>query len=354
MTVQLTGCGAIQRLAAADAHRAIELSNAGACLDVLRAFRYHNNDPVLAIEGCHALASLARSGGPQVGVTLGATGAIAAALECMHLHGEDSEVFAAACALLQAVPISEFWDRTAHAEAAAVQQRRCVQLQQQRDMNQRQRDEDDAATQQQEPPPSTLAVVVRAITRYWQHASAQAAACALVEHLVEHSEESKSLVVAADCVRVVIGALKGKRTAAAADSNALGDKPGTAVAGGISAVVTVARQLDAAARLQAHGCGLLANLASGNAELACEIRLSGGEAAANSAMSRHEADERVVSAAKRLLGMLEVQRIIASAKKRGDVQGVILGMRAGLGSGGTQQAGCEAIALLAYQADSLL
>lgn len=302
MTVQLTGCGAIQRLAAADAKRAIELSNAGACLDVLRAFRYHNNDATLAIEGLHALASLARSGGPQVGVTLGATGAIATALECMHLHADDSEVFGAACALLQAVPIAEFWERTAHAEAAAVQQRRRVQLQQQRDMNQRQRDDDNADRSQQEPPPSTLAVVVRGITRYWEHASAQAAACALVEHLVEHSEDSKSLVMAADCVRVVIGALKGKKTAAVADNRdnanalGLGDKI-YGRAGGVGALVAVARQarqLDAAARLHAHGCGVLGNLASGNAVLACEIRQAGGEAAANTAMSRHSGDERVV------------------------------------------------------------
>ena len=59
------------------------------------------------------------------------------------------------------------------------------------------------------------------------------------------------------------------------------------------------------------------------------------------------------SAAQRLLSMLSVQRIISSSKKRGDVSGVILGMYAGLGTAATQQAGCEAIAMLAYQADSM-
>lgn len=58
-------------------------------------------------------------------------------------------------------------------------------------------------------------------------------------------------------------------------------------------------------------------------------------------------------AARHLLGLLDVQRIISAAKKRGDVQGVLLGMRAGIGSNAAQQLGCEAIAMLAYQTDSL-
>lgn len=62
---------------------------------------------------------------------------------------------------------------------------------------------------------------------------------------------------------------------------------------------------------------------------------------------------QVVSAARRLLGMLDVQRIISAAKKRGDVQGVLIGMRAGIDSNAAQHLGCEAIAMLAYQADSL-
>ena len=60
-----------------------------------------------------------------------------------------------------------------------------------------------------------------------------------------------------------------------------------------------------------------------------------------------------MTAARRLLELLDVQRIISTAKKRGDVQGVLIGMRAGIGSNAAQQLGCEAIATLAYQADSL-
>ena len=60
-----------------------------------------------------------------------------------------------------------------------------------------------------------------------------------------------------------------------------------------------------------------------------------------------------MSAAQRLIGLLDVQRIISAAKKCGDVQGVLVGMRAGIGSNAAQQLGCEAIAMLAYQADSL-
>lgn len=62
---------------------------------------------------------------------------------------------------------------------------------------------------------------------------------------------------------------------------------------------------------------------------------------------------QVVNAAQHLLGMLDVQRIISTAKKRGDAQGVLIGMRAGIDSNAAQHLGCEAIAMLAYQADSL-
>ena len=89
---------------------------------------------------------------------------------------------------------------------------------------------------------------------------------------------------------------------------------------------------------------------AGNAELACAIKKAGGGSVANAAIANHETEdgpERVVSAAaRRLLGLVDVQRIISAAQKRGDVQGVIAGMRASLGSNGAQQLGCEAIALL--------
>jgi hypothetical protein len=282
LTVQLTGCGAIQRLAAADSHMAIELSGAGACLDVLRAFRYHGNDATtLSVEGCHALASLARNGGPQVGRAVGQAGGVASALACMSQHAEDSEIFAAACALLQAVPISEFWERTAQAEAAAAAQRRRQNGDSTHHLNPGSRD---GALRAENDAPSTLSVVVGGITKHWEHAAAQAAACALIEHLVEHSEESKAPVAATGCIEVVIAALKGKRTMAAGagglaenhggETNAASQRrassvgaAGAAAAGsaavGFGAVVAVARQRDVAARLQAHGCGLLANLATG-------------------------------------------------------------------------------------------
>jgi hypothetical protein len=288
LTVQLTGCGAVQRLGAADARMAIELSTAGACLVILRALRYHDNDVELSIAGCLALASLAQHGGPEVGRTVGAAGGIAAALACMAQHAENGELFMAVCSLLRSVPISEFWSRTAQAEAAMAAQRKWL------------RGSASLHAATDDTSPSTLSVVVAGITKYWEYAPAQVAACALVEHLVEFSEESRPLVAATGCVKIVIASLKGKQTVAAGAGPAADlrtestisqqQQPASLI--GISGVVEVARSRDVAARLQAHGCGLLSSLATGNAELACEIKKAGAESVARAAIANHD-DERV-------------------------------------------------------------
>lgn len=304
-TVQLAGVAAIRRLAASDdrgpGHLAMELSSGGASTAVLRAFRYHAQDRDLAVEGLAALAALASHGGPLVGQECGAAGGIAAALDWMAAHEDDADVFAAGCGVLSSVPLSEFWARTAEAEAAAKQQRRRLKLA---------TSTTPRGAQEPEPEPEqdggTVGVVIAGISRHWEHPQAQAAACALVEQLVEHSEEGRTLVTALDGARVVIGALTGRRTQAAA-----GSKPTlTERGGGMGDVVKAAHAREAAALLQARGCGVLANLARGNAELACEIRQSGAEAAARAAMETYAEDTRVVETAQRLLKLLDVQSII--------------------------------------------
>lgn len=333
LTVQLTGCCAIQRLGAISARVAIELSSAGACKMVLRALRYHDNDVELSVAGCLALSSLARNGGPEVGCTVGDVGGITRALECMAQHSENSTVFIAVCNLLQAVPISEFWSRTAQAEAATQAQHNLLRkpAAHQRDARpycsklghpQKQKQCDDSDKNDNLHLPSTLSVVVAGITKYWEYPSAQAAACALIEHLVEYSEESRPVVAGTGCVKIVIRALRGKRTAtaAAAGKSTLDDLSSRSVEETKSVqsqqwqarqeqkeeeqkqesvsvkslrVVQAAQNRDVAARLQAHGCGLLSSLATGNAELTCDIKKAGGESVARSAIANHGDDERV-------------------------------------------------------------
>lgn len=330
LTVQLTGCGAIQRLGVADARMAIELSTSGACQVILRALRYHDNDVQLSIAGCLALASLAQHGGPEVGRTIGAAGGIAAALACSSQHSENSDLFIAMCHLLQAVPISEFWSRTAQAEAAIAAQRTWLRRtashekhakahRSQVQQKQKRDDVDDDSNDL----PSTLSVVVAGITKYWACALAQTAAVALVERLVEFSEESRPLIAGTGCVKIVIAALKGKRTVAAGAEAAtdMSDNLRESVATtesleqqqrrpaaliGVSGVVEVVRNRDIAARLQAHGCGLLSSLATGNAQLACEIKKAGGDVVARAAIANHD-DARVRDAASAIVHRRRVE-----------------------------------------------